>query len=201
MPWPFRGQKNPQPWDQELKAYIDDADSAASSRLDSTESRLGSVETEQAIRKGTLFYAENTCSHNSMITTILTSAVVIPGIIGVVEPTDKDVWLKFSASLGLSVAGAGFVTMRLYEVLDNGSVLVKRGPVVRTEGLPVTAFGPTIPESSWRLGPTATSRQFYCDTILVREAGSSMAAYLLNSYNNGAGADLAKTWLCAEALG
>lgn len=147
----------------------------------------------------TLFYCQKTTGTAPFVTTVGTTSTPIPGMIGTVEPTEDDVWLKWGASIGISTVGAGLITMRLIEVLDSGSIAYKSGPIVREVAAGfVTAFGPTI-RGEWRLGPTDVSRQFYCDTILAREAGSGLAAYLCDSYPNGAGAELAKTWFAAVA--
>lgn len=182
-----------------LQDNIDAEQSARETADNGLSGRLDVVEAAQAVRKGTLFYTENTCSLAGLVTTITTVATPIPGMVGVIQPTTADVWLRWGANIGISVVGAGLVTMRLYEITDAGTALVKSGPIVREVAAGfVTAFGPTI-SGQWRLGPTTTTRQFYCDVILAREAGSSLAAYLLNSYNNGAGAELAKTWFAAVA--
>jgi len=149
--------------------------------------------------KGTIAIARNVCSNPSLVTTIGVSptAALVNGLIITVPPIEDDVWIRWGAALGCTVAGAGLITMRLQEIADAGTVTLKQAAIARGESMSVaTAFGPTL-RGEWRLGPTDVTKQFYCDAILAREAGSSLAAYLCNSYNYGVGSDVSSSWLAA----
>lgn len=172
---------------------------AIESRYQDALTRIEEASEIEQKRTGTLAYSEKTTGTAGLVTTITTSGVEVAGMILTVEPTDADVWLKWGASPGISVVGAGFLSLRLVEVFDAGTFTYLKAPINRQYAAGVvTAFADTF-DSEHRIGPVEATRQFYLSAVLFREAGSSLAAYLCDSYNNGAGAELAKTWMAAVA--
>jgi len=130
-------------------------------------------------------------------TSLTTSTTSVGGMIVAAEPSDRDTWFWWGATLGVSVAGAGFIVLKVWELGLSGSTVTLTE--VDTFSRRVQATDPVTTDfgrmfQAIPLGPSAVTRRWAIGGFVTRDAGSSLIGTVKNA--NGSG----KTYAAAVAI-
>jgi len=129
------------------------------------------------VSEGEIAYAENATAVATAFTTVATA---IPGVVVSVPATSKIVWLEWDAHFQITVAGAGSLALSLYDT-TSGATLVQftSREILAADSGTATVFPGNAP-GRYRVGTVASPKQFSLFAVLVRDAGSSLAASTRN---------------------
>ncbi|QOR55321.1 MAG: hypothetical protein SHS37scaffold537_19 [Phage 68_12] len=133
-----------------------------------------------ALSPGMVGFAEQ--RNTSSVAGSPSAGVNLPGLCLVVPPTDTPVELFWGATPIIAVAGGGYVALNLYEVGVNGALTLRGTSNIRLEpGTPTTTAGERITGGPTKLVPSTIPRLMALNLGLSRDAGSSLAASIVNS--------------------
>lgn len=216
-PWPARGQQSPDYWDDMLRAYVDaaevheakadphpqyatnaEADAAAGTAIANHEAaadphpqyltEADASALYETLGHGTLAYAENTAGAYTYLTT---ADLPVPGVVVVVPPTEKDVWIEYQFGIQVVVGGQGVGMASIYETTGGTAVLAGWSRTQSfTTGQAATANGP-YHFGKFPVGPSDTTRVFVLYAKHIQD-GSSLALAIQNT-------TWAPTWMRAVA--
>lgn len=129
------------------------------------------------VSEGEIAYAENATAVTTPFTTVATA---ITGLVVSVPATSKVVWLEWDAHFQITVAGAGSLALSLYDVTSGATLLqFTSREILAADAGTATVFPGNAP-GKYRLGTVATPKQYALFAVLVRDAGSSLAASTRN---------------------
>lgn len=139
--------------------------------------------------QGTLAYAENM---TGVATVFNTALVPVLGTTIVVPATDRDVWIEWCASVGITATGQGNLSTYVYDITG---VATMKGAAATycTTSHPVSS-STGVQVGRCRVGPSSTQRTFCLQANAFREAATSLAGKVLN-LNSVAN----RTWIAAVA--
>jgi hypothetical protein len=154
------------------------------------DTRLTTVETDLADTPGMLASA---VVETGSVVSFTNTAVLNTGLLIVVPPTTRDVWIKWSALLGLTTGADGAVLTALYDVTAGASIVEAAATRCRTSDSAASHWSTHSREVN--VGPSTGYRVYALYGQTIRDAaGAYPVAYFLNNFFG-----YGRSWIKAEA--